>query len=67
MGRLLGFMADNAVDLMFNVAAFLIVYLIARLLRANMLVALSIAVLPLLIAFMFQHRSGSTSLLALWR
>lgn len=67
MGRFLHILSDNVVDLLFNFSAFLIVYLIARLLKANMLVALCIAVLPLLIAFMFQHRTGSTSLLALWR
>lgn len=65
MTRLLTFLADNAADLLFNFAAFLIVYLIARLLRGNILVSMAIAVLPPLMAYAFQHPSGSTSLLAL--
>lgn len=67
MNRLLGFLVDNATDLLFNFAAFLIVYLIARLLRSNVLVALAIAVLPPLLAYAVQHQTGPTSLLALLR
>ena len=67
MARFLAFIADNDVDLLFNVAAFLIVYLIARLLRANMLVSLAIAVLPPLMAYAFLHPTGTTSLLSLLR
>jgi hypothetical protein len=67
VARLTEFLSDNAADLLFNFAAFIIVYLIARLLRANPLVAMCFAVLPPVLAYAFQHPSGSTSLLALLR
>lgn len=67
MGRLNEFLADNAADLLFNFAAFIIVYLIARLLRASPLIAMAFAVLPPLLAYAWQHPSSTTSLLGLLR
>lgn len=65
MGRLIAFMADNASDLLFNFAAFIIVYLIARLLRTNVLVAACFGVLPLLVAYVVQHPGSTNQLIAL--
>ena len=65
MGRLMALLTDNAADLLFAFAAFLIVYLIARLLRANVLVALSFGALPPLVAYILWHPESSTGLLAM--
>lgn len=67
MGRLMDVLAHNAADLLFNFAVLLIVYLIARILRANMLTALAVAVMPPLLAYAFRHPTGASSLLALLR
>ena len=65
MGRLIDFMADNASDLLFNFSAFIIVYLIARLLKSNMLVAACFGVLPLLVAYLVQHPGSTNRLIAM--
>ena len=57
--------ADNAADLLFAFAAFLIVYLIARLLKANALVATSFGVLPPLTAYILLHPESPARLLAM--
>ena len=57
--------ADHAAELLFAFAAFLIVYLIARLLKSTPLVALCFGVLPPLMAYLMQHPGGPTSVLAL--
>jgi hypothetical protein len=67
IGRLTALVADNAVELLFAFAAFLIVYLIARLLKATPLVAVCFGVLPLLMAYLGQHPYGPVSLLAMLR
>lgn len=67
MHRLMTLVTDNAVDLLFTFAAFLIVYLIARLLKASPLAAMCFGVLPPLVAYLIQHPYGPTSLLALLR
>lgn len=67
MGRLSDILADNAADLLFNLAAFLIVYVIARLFRAGPVLAMGFAVMPLLIAYLMQHPDSSTRLFALLR
>jgi hypothetical protein len=58
-------LADNAADLLFTFAAFLVVYLIARLLKATPLVALCFGVLPPLLAYIVQHPDSPTNLLAM--
>ena len=58
-------LADNTADLLFAFAAFLIVYLIARLLKANPLIALSFGVLPPLLAYILRHPGSPTQLLAM--
>jgi hypothetical protein len=65
MGRLMALLADNAANLLFASAAFLIVYLIARLLNASPLVAMCFGVLPPLLAYMVGNPRGPVSLLAL--
>ncbi|WP_332691003.1 hypothetical protein [Devosia sp.] len=65
MGRLMALLADNAANLLFAFAAFLIVYLIARLLNASPLVAMCFGVLPPLVAYILRHPDSPTSLLAL--
>ena len=65
MGWLMTLVADNAADLLFAFAAFLIVYLIARLLNANGLIALSFGVLPPLVAYILRHPESPTQLLAM--
>jgi hypothetical protein len=65
VGQLIALLADNAADLLFAFAAFLIVYLIARLLQANALVALSFGVLPPLVAYILRHPESPTQLLAM--
>lgn len=65
MGRLLALLADNAADLLFTFAAFLVVYLIARLLKANPLIATCFGVLPPLVAYMLLHPESPTRLLAM--
>ncbi|UJW84657.1 hypothetical protein [Devosia sp. SL43] len=67
VGQLMALAADNAVELLFAFAAFLIVYLIARLLNATPLVSVCFGVLPPLVAYLGQHPQGPTSLLALLR
>jgi hypothetical protein len=67
MARLIDMLTANAADLLFNFAAFLIVYLVARLLRATPLVALCFGVLPPLLAYLVQHPDNPTSILALLR
>ena len=58
-------MADNAADLLFTFAIFLIVYLIARLLKASPLAAMCFGVLPPLVAYILQHPGSTTSLIGL--
>ena len=65
MGWLMTVVADNAADLLFTFAAFIIVYLVARLLKASPLVAMSFGVLPLLVAYLLQHPESPTRLLAM--
>jgi hypothetical protein len=65
MGRFMALLADNAANLLFAFAAFLIVYLIARLLNASPLVAMCFGVLPPLVAYMLRHPHSHSSLLAL--
>jgi hypothetical protein len=65
MGRFTALLADNAANLLFAFAAFLIVYLIARLLSASPLVAMCFGVLPLLVAYMARHPHSQAGLLAL--
>lgn len=64
-GRLTTLVTENAADLLFTFAAFLIVYLIARLLKATPLAAMCFGVLPPLLAYIVQHPHNPTSLLAL--
>ena len=63
--RLIALLTENVADLLFTVAAFLIVYLIARLLKAGPLAAMCFGVLPPLVAYLVQHPNKATSLLAL--
>jgi len=65
MGRLIDYFVDNATDLMFNFAGFLVVYMIARLLKASPIVATSFGVLPLLVAYYVQHPDSPTRLFAM--
>lgn len=65
MGRFMALLADNAANLLFAFAAFLIVYLIARLLNASPLVAMCFGVLPPLVAYILRHPHSQSSLLAL--
>jgi len=65
MGRLIDILADNAADLLFNFAGFLVVYLVARLMRATPLVAMCFGVLPLLVAYFVQHPDSPTRILQL--
>ena len=57
--------ADNAVDLLFTFSAFLIVYVIARLMKASPLVAMCFGVLPPLVAHLLQHPGRAANILAL--
>ena len=57
--------ADNAADLLFGFAAFLIVYLIARLLKASPLIATCFGVLPPSMAYMLQHPESPIGFLAM--
>ncbi len=65
MARLWGVLEVHGTELLFNLAAFLIVYLVARLFRASPLVAMCFGVLPLLLAFLIQHPTGPARLFAL--
>lgn len=64
-GRLTALATENAADLLFTFAAFLIVYLVARLLKSTPLAAMCFGVLPPLIGYIVQHPNNPTSLLAL--
>lgn len=65
MARFMALLADNGANLLFAFAAFLIVYLIARLLKASPLVAMCFGVLPPLMAYMLSHPHSQANLLAL--
>lgn len=67
MWRLKALVVDNAADFLFNLAGFLIIYLVARQFRASPLMAMSFAVLPLLVAFLMQHPDSSSRLYAMLR
>lgn len=65
MSRLWTMLEANAVDLLFNLAAFLVIYVIARMMfRSSPLVAMCFGVLPLLLAYVIQHPTGPAQLLA---
>ena len=61
----MAFVDDHAVDLLFTFSAFLIVYVIARLMKASPLVAMCFGVLPPLVAYLLQHPGGAGNILAL--
>jgi hypothetical protein len=67
MARLIDLLTANAADILFNFAAFLIIYLVARLMRVSPLVALCFGVLPPLLAYLVQHPNNPTSILSLLR
>lgn len=67
MGRLFNLLTENTADLLFAFAAFLIVYLIARLLKASPLAAICFGVLPPLMAYIVQHPTGPTQLFGMLR
>ncbi len=64
MRRVTEFLAANAAELMFGLTLFLIVYLIARLLKASPVMALSFAALPLAIAYVMLNPNSPARLLA---
>lgn len=64
MGRLMALIADNAADLLFTFAIFLIVYLIARLLKASPPAAMCFGVLPPLVAYISSIRAARPASLA---
>lgn len=55
MGRLTTFFGANGADLLFGVAAFLIIYLVARMMKASALIALSFATAPVMLAYFVLH------------
>lgn len=64
MARLWSMVEGNATELLFNLAAFLIVYLVARMFRSSPPLAMCFGVLPLLLVFVMQHPSGPAQFLA---
>lgn len=48
MRGLIGFVSANAADLLINLAFFLIIYLVARLLKAGPIAAMIVAAIPML-------------------
>lgn len=57
--RILTYLDGHATDILFNVAALILFYLLARLvLRVGQLGALAIGVSPLLVAMAYQNSAG---------
>lgn len=65
MRGLFAYMADNGADLLLNLAFCLIVYLVARLLKANPAVALVFAAIPMVMIFLLQNPGVPRGLMAM--
>lgn len=65
MGRWISLVTANAAELLWIGSGVLAIYLIARLLKAHPLLALTIAFLPLAVAYFFYHPGSPSQFIAM--